>query len=136
MALAANGPKLCWTVLVFGRRQEEGSARSTDRRPKSAKARSRGKLGTGPAAVWRFNAGADVDDGRDARTTPAADLHMREVGRVQKAFLAGVRSASTCDPCTDRCDWAERDRRRRGASALEWESRNAHRRSGSRRVDP
>jgi GNAT superfamily N-acetyltransferase len=37
-------------VLVFGRRQEEGSARSTDRRPKSAKARSRGKLGTGSAA--------------------------------------------------------------------------------------
>ena len=38
------------SVLVFGRRQEEGSARSTDRRPKSAKARSRGKLGTGSAA--------------------------------------------------------------------------------------
>ena len=34
-------------VQVFGRRQERGSARSTDRRPKSAKARSRGKLGTG-----------------------------------------------------------------------------------------
>ena len=32
-------------VLVFGRRQQGGSARSTDRRPKSAKARSRGKLG-------------------------------------------------------------------------------------------
>jgi len=41
---------VCWCVLVFGRRQEEGSARSTDRRPKSAKARSRGKLGTGSAA--------------------------------------------------------------------------------------
>jgi len=37
-------------VLVFGRRQQGGSARSTDRRPKSAKARSRGKLGTGQAA--------------------------------------------------------------------------------------
>jgi hypothetical protein len=37
-------------VLVFGRRQESGSARSTDRRPKSAKARSRGKFGTGGAA--------------------------------------------------------------------------------------
>jgi len=31
-------------VQVFGRRQESGSARSTDRRPKSAKARSRGRL--------------------------------------------------------------------------------------------
>jgi len=31
-------------VLVFGRRQQGGSARSTDRRPKSAKARSRGRL--------------------------------------------------------------------------------------------
>src|SRR6201984_989376 len=82
-------------------------------------------------ALWRFNAGAGVDDGRDARTTPAADLHIREVGRVQEAFLAGVRSASTCDPCTDRCDWAERDRSRRGDSALEWESRSAHKRSGS-----
>jgi hypothetical protein len=29
------------------RRQQSGSAPSTDRRPKSAKARSRGKLGTG-----------------------------------------------------------------------------------------
>jgi hypothetical protein len=34
-------------VQVFGRRQQGGSARSTDRRPKSAKARSRGKFGTG-----------------------------------------------------------------------------------------
>jgi hypothetical protein len=34
-------------VLVFGRRQQEGSTGSTDRRPKSAKARSRGKFGTG-----------------------------------------------------------------------------------------
>src|ERR1700746_2971344 len=38
------------SVLVFGRRQEGGATRSTDRRPKSAKARSRGKLGTGSAA--------------------------------------------------------------------------------------
>src|SRR6201987_758953 len=58
-------------------------------------------------ALWRFNAGAGVDDGRDAGMTPAAYLHIREVGRVQEAFLAGVRSASRCDRCTDRCDWAE-----------------------------
>ena len=29
---------------------------------------------------------ADVDYGRDARTTPAAYLHIREVGRMQEAF--------------------------------------------------
>jgi hypothetical protein len=39
-------------VLVFGRRQERSSARSTDRRPKSAKARSRGRLGGGVAASY------------------------------------------------------------------------------------
>src|SRR6516164_4550554 len=37
-------------------------------------------------ALWRLYAGADVDDGRDARTTPAAYLHIREVGRVLEAF--------------------------------------------------
>src|SRR5215469_9035169 len=37
-------------------------------------------------ALWRFNAGADVDDGRDAGTTPAAYLHVGVVGRVQQAF--------------------------------------------------
>ena len=29
------------------------------------------------------------------------------------------RSASTCDPCTDRCDWVGRDRGRREASATQ-----------------
>src|SRR6516164_5613236 len=51
-------------------------------------------------------------------------------------LLAGVRSVSTCDPCTDRCDWAERERRWRGACAWEEESRIGCRRSGSRCVDP
>src|SRR5215468_7153979 len=37
-------------------------------------------------ALWRFNAGADVDDGREARTTPAAYLQVREVGRMPEAF--------------------------------------------------
>src|SRR5271157_999190 len=54
------------------------------RRPKSAKARSRGKLGTGwQRVLWGFHVGADLDCGRDARTTPAACLHAREAGRVQ-----------------------------------------------------
>jgi hypothetical protein len=42
--------------------------------------------GSWARALWRFNAGADVDDGRDAGTTPAAYLHIREVGRVLEAF--------------------------------------------------
>ena len=37
-------------------------------------------------ALWRFKAGADVEDGREARTRPAAYLHVRVVGRVQQAF--------------------------------------------------
>jgi hypothetical protein len=63
------------------------SAHSTGRRPKRSKARSRGSWA--PArqrALWRFNAGADVDDGREARTTPAAYLQVREVGRMPEAF--------------------------------------------------
>ncbi len=44
------------------------STRCGGRRPKSAKARSRGKLGTGwQRVLWRINVGADLDDGRDAR---------------------------------------------------------------------
>src|SRR5882724_12902019 len=60
------------------------STRCGGRRPKSAKARSRGKLGTGwQRALWRINVGADLDDGRDASTTPPGCLHGREVGRAQ-----------------------------------------------------
>jgi hypothetical protein len=62
-------------------------ARSTGRRPKSAKARSRGQLGTGRAAsAIEIDAGADLDDGRDASPTPSACLRAGEVGRVQEAF--------------------------------------------------
>src|SRR5258705_9484434 len=63
------------------------STRCGGRRPKSAKARSRGKLGTGwQRVLWRINVGADLDDGRDASTTPPGCLHGREVGRAQQAF--------------------------------------------------
>ena len=48
LAASAMSP----VVVVFGRRQQRGSARSTDRRPKSAKARSRGRLGRGDAASY------------------------------------------------------------------------------------
>src|SRR5258708_264323 len=48
------------------------------------------------------------------------DLHVcRRGGRQSVAgILAGVRIASTHDPCSDGCDWVERDRRRRGAGAF------------------
>src|SRR6266550_615690 len=60
------------------------STRCVGRRPKSAKARSRGKLGTGwQRVLWRINVGADLDDGRDASTTPPGCLQGREVGRAQ-----------------------------------------------------
>jgi hypothetical protein len=48
-----------------------------------------------------------------------------------EGISAGAWSASTGDGRTDGCDWVERDRRRRGASASGRESGNAHRRSGS-----
>jgi hypothetical protein len=48
--VAMAGKETSALVQVFGRRQERGSARSTDRRPKSAKARNRGKWGAGGAA--------------------------------------------------------------------------------------
>jgi hypothetical protein len=42
--------RLATSVQVFGRRHDDPSTRCGGRRPKSAKARSRGKLGTGGAA--------------------------------------------------------------------------------------
>src|SRR4029077_1901739 len=63
------------------------SARSANRRPKSAKARSRGQLGAGwQRVLWGLCVGAELDGGREASTTPPACLHVPEVGRVQKAF--------------------------------------------------
>src|SRR5258708_23486325 len=60
------------------------STRCGGRRPKSAKARSRGKLGTGwQRVLWRINVGADLDDGRDASPPPPACLHRPTVRRAQ-----------------------------------------------------
>jgi hypothetical protein len=60
------------------------STGSASRRPKSAKARSRGDLGTGwQRVLWGFDIGAELDGGRDASTTAPACLHAREVGRVE-----------------------------------------------------
>jgi len=37
----------------------------------------------GQRALWGFDVGADLDDGRDASLTPSACVHGRDVGRVQ-----------------------------------------------------
>ena len=55
-------------VQVFGRRHDETIHTLRRRRPKSAKARSRGKYGT-PAVqrvLWGSYVGGDLDGGRDA----------------------------------------------------------------------
>jgi hypothetical protein len=79
--LRCMSPKVFW-FLDAG--MTNPSTRCGGRRPKSAKARSRGKLGTGwQRVLWRINVGADLDDGRDASTTPPGCLHGREVGRAQ-----------------------------------------------------
>src|SRR5437899_3562506 len=55
--------------------------------------------------------------GRNANTTRPSCLPQG--GRQGVAgILADVRIASAHDPCTDGCDWVERDRRRRGASTF------------------
>src|SRR5260370_40814329 len=62
------------------------STRCGGRRPKTAKARSRGRLGTGRQRVlWKNNVGAQLDDGRDGRPTPAGWLQGRDGGTAQQA---------------------------------------------------
>src|SRR6516165_3862179 len=75
-------------VLVFGRRQRRdiphAQGAGVQKAPRHEVAGS-----WAPArqrALWRFNAGADVEDGRDAGMTPAAYLHVGEFVRMQEAF--------------------------------------------------
>ena len=71
--LQRGSPKLCWFSDAGDKR---GSASSTDRRPKSAKARSRGKLGAGQAA------GA-----------------MRIQCRCRLSMVRATRAGATCNVC-------------------------------------
>jgi hypothetical protein len=74
-------PSLC---RFWDAGNDETSTGSASRRPKSAKARSRGELGTGwQRVLWGFDIGTELDGGRDASTTAPACLHAREVGRVE-----------------------------------------------------
>jgi hypothetical protein len=76
------------------------SARSANRRPKSAKARSRGQLGAGwQRVLWGICVGAELDGGREASTTPPACLHVPEVGRVQKAFRRALGAHQRANAC-------------------------------------
>jgi hypothetical protein len=108
------------------------SARSTCRRPKSAKARSRGQLGTGRAAsamVDLMLAPISMMGGMPARRHLHVCAQARS-GECRRHFggrLERINERSAGG-------WmglVERDRRRRGASASDEESRNACRRSWS-----
>ena len=105
-------------VLVFGRRRQGSSARSTDRRPKSAKARSRGKLGTGLAAsAMGIKAGAALDGKRDARrrhsgkpkrvhwtSRRAREVQQRTAGELIDGYRRGTRqNASTTSAFRHEC---------------------------------
>src|ERR1700730_8739036 len=58
-----------------------------DRRLKSAKARSRGKLGTGwQRALWGFELSAEVCRWRNTRVIRGARLHRRVSGRLPGDF--------------------------------------------------
>jgi hypothetical protein len=62
------------------------TTRSGGRRRKSAKARSRGQLGTGwQRVLWGFDAGGDLDGGRDTNTTRPTCLHAGQAERLQWA---------------------------------------------------
>jgi hypothetical protein len=83
--------------------------------PKSAKARSYGKLGTGSAAsAMGMPAPMSIMGGTPRR----CQLHICTYGGQANAggILDG---AGAHERAIRRCDWAERDRRRRGASATQ-----------------
>jgi hypothetical protein len=109
-----------------------GASCSGGRRPKSARARSRGE-------VWA--AGGSQHYG-DLIFTPVmvvgAELAPGDLDRVWSGawkratgIAVAAWSVSTGGRLVDRRDCAERDRRQRGASATERESGGAHGRSGS-----
>jgi hypothetical protein len=67
-------------------------ARSGSRRPKSAKARSRGELGSGwRRALWGFDVRAEFAGGRDTGPRRPACLPARAGERVRRAYLTHCR---------------------------------------------
>src|SRR3977135_4303369 len=106
-------------VQVFGRRNDE-----TDhalKRPATKK-----RQGTKSRAVGQWLAAGAMGIACQRRVSIVVgmlarrDLHVCRMGGRQSVagILAGVWIASTRDPCTDGCDWVERDLRRRGAGAF------------------
>jgi hypothetical protein len=119
-------------VWVFGRRRHERCSWSGGRRPKSAKARSRGE-------VWA--AGCNQRYG-DLIFTPVmvvgGELAPGDLDRVWSGPGSAQQGSRWWRGAYQRggrlVDWrdcAESDRRQRGASATERESGGAHGRSGS-----
>jgi hypothetical protein len=75
------------SVQVFSRRKNSLTTRYGERRLKSAKARSRGKLGTGwQRALWGFELSAEVGGGRNSGVIRAARVHGRGIERLPGAF--------------------------------------------------
>jgi hypothetical protein len=70
-------------VQVFGRRDDAPSTRCGDRRPKSAKARSRGKLALAVLrALWGFDGSAELEGGCNTDRMRPADQPTGEIGSV------------------------------------------------------
>jgi hypothetical protein len=99
------------------------STRCGGRRPKSAKARSRGKLAPAGSECYGelILAPISMMDGTPARRHLDVCTHAR-LGECSSHF--GGRSGRINGRSAGGCNWLERDRRRRGASASERESRN------------
>ena len=124
-----QGPLLC---RFLGAGVTRGATCSGGRRPKSARARSRGE-------VWAAGGSQRYGDLIFALVMVAgAKLAPGDLARVWRGAwrratgIAGVAgSVSTGDRLVDWRGCGERDRRQRGASATERESGGADRRSGS-----
>ena len=78
----------CRLLCRFSAADKNGlTTRYCERRLKSAKARSRGKLGTGwQRALWGFELSAEVCRVRNTRAIRAARLHRRVIERLPGAF--------------------------------------------------
>jgi hypothetical protein len=75
---------LCWFLDAGNKEAPQAQLAGVQKAPRHEVAGS-----CAPAvqqALWRFNAGAGLDDGRDADRIRPACLHVREVSGVQEAF--------------------------------------------------
>ena len=108
------------------------SARSDGRRPKSARARSRGTLGSGwESSAMGISGWRRIRWRRDTGAMGPGCLCAAAGERVAEASPRGVERYKRAPAAWIALNRAERDRRRRGASAMERESAGERRKSGS-----